>query len=133
ELARGMAAAGDLSLIAAVARKHAGQTIGDVLGEPRLHAPIFASVAEALAQPCEVFVEYTRPDSARANILAALEHGAHVVVGTSGLSDDDYAQIDAVARERGRGVLACGNFALTAVLLIKFSEMAAKVLPQWEI
>ncbi len=67
------------------------------------------------------------------NILAALEHGAHVVVGTSGLGDEDYARIDAVARERGRGVLACGNFALTAVLLIKFSEMAAKILPQWEI
>jgi 4-hydroxy-tetrahydrodipicolinate reductase len=133
ELARGIAAVDDLSLVAAVARKHAGQNLGDVLGEPRLHTPIFASVAEALAQPCDVFVEYTRPDSAKKNILAALEHGAHVVVGTSGLSDDDYAQIDAAARERQRGVLACGNFALTAVLLIKFAEMAAKLIPQWEI
>jgi len=133
ELARGIAAAADLSLVAAVARRHAGQKLGDVLGESQLDAPIFASAAEALAQPCAVFVEYTRPDSAKANILAALEHGAHVVVGTSGLADEDYAQIDAVARERQRGVLACGNFALTAVLLIKFAEMAAKLIPQWEI
>ena len=133
ELARGIAAAADLSLVAAVARRHAGQKLGDVLGESRLDAPIFASAAEALAQPCDVFVEYTKPDSAKANILAALEHGAHVVVGTSGLTDEDYAQIDAVARERRRGVLACGNFALTAVLLIKFAEMAAKLIPQWEI
>ncbi len=133
ELARGIAAAADLSLVAAVARRHAGQKLGDVLGESRLDAPIFASAAEALAQPCDVFMEYTKPDSAKANILAALEHGAHVVVGTSGLTDEDYAQIDAVARERRRGVLACGNFALTAVLLIKFAEMAAKLIPQWEI
>ena len=133
ELARGIAAAADLSLVAAVARRHAGQKLGDVLGESRLDAPIFASAAEALAQPCDVFMEYTKPDSAKANILAALEHGAHVVVGTSGLTDEDYAQIDAVARERRRGVLACGNFALTAVLLIKFAEMAAKLVPQWEI
>ena len=58
-----------------------------------------------------------------------------MVVGTSGLTDEDYARIDAVARERERqrGVLACGNFALTAVLLIKFAEMAAKLIPQWEI
>ncbi len=133
ELARGIAAAADLSLVAAVARRHAGQKLGDVLGGSRLDAPILASAAEALAQPCDVFVEYTKPDSAKANILAALEHGAHVVVGTSGLTDADYAQIDAVARERQRGVLACGNFSLTAVLLIKFAEMAAKLIPQWEI
>ncbi|HEY8328754.1 MAG TPA: 4-hydroxy-tetrahydrodipicolinate reductase [Rhodanobacter sp.] len=134
ELARGIAAADDLALVAAVARRHAGQKLGDVLGESRLATPIFASAAEALVvQPCDVFVEYTHPDSAKANILAALAHGAHVVVGTSGLTDEDYAQIDAVARERQRGVLACGNFALTAVLLIKFAEMAAKLIPQWEL
>jgi 4-hydroxy-tetrahydrodipicolinate reductase len=133
ELSRGIAAADDLSIAAAVSRKHAGQNLGDVLGEPRLRATIFASASEALAQPCDVFVEYTRPESAKANILAALEHGAHVVIGTSGLSDGDYAQIDAFARERQRGVLACGNFALTMVLLQKFAEMAAKYIPHWEI
>jgi 4-hydroxy-tetrahydrodipicolinate reductase len=133
ELARGMAVAGDLALVGAVSRTHAGQRLGAVLGDSRLDAPIFASAAEALAEPCDVFVEYTRPDSAKANILAALEHGAHVVVGTSGLSDEDYAQIDAAARSRQRAVLACGNFALTMVLLQKFAEMAAKYIPSWEI
>jgi 4-hydroxy-tetrahydrodipicolinate reductase len=133
ELARGIAAADDLALVAAVARRHAGRKLGDVLGESRLAVPIFASVAEALAQPCDVFVEYTHPDSAKANVLAALAQGVHVVVGTSGLTDEDYAQIDAAAREHQRGVLACGNFALTAVLLIKFAEMAAKLIPQWEL
>ncbi|CAM0997559.1 4-hydroxy-tetrahydrodipicolinate reductase [Rhodanobacter sp. Root179] len=133
ELSRGIAAADDLDMVAAVARRHAGETLGAVLVEAGLQAPIFASVDAALAQPCDVFVEYTRPSSAKANILAALEHGAHVVVGTSGLTDEDYAQIDALARQRQRGVLACGNFALTAVLLIKFAEMAAKLIPQWEL
>jgi 4-hydroxy-tetrahydrodipicolinate reductase len=65
--------------------------------------------------------------------MAALEHGAHVVVGTSGLNDADYADIDTVARRQGRGVLACGNFALTVVLLQRFAEMAAKHIPHWEI
>ena len=80
-----------------------------------------------------VLVEYTKPASAKGNILVALEHGAHVVVGTSGLTDDDFAEIDAVARKRQRGVLACGNFALTVVLLQKFAEAAARLIPQWEI
>jgi 4-hydroxy-tetrahydrodipicolinate reductase len=78
-------------------------------------------------------VEYTKPDVAKANVLAALEHGAHVVIGTSGLTETDYAEIDAIARVRERGVLAVGNFALTVVLLQKFAEMAARLIPQWEI
>src|SRR5262249_39191600 len=133
ELARGIARATDLSLVAAVARRHAGEVLGDILHEPRLAGRIFASASEALATPCDVFVEYTKPDSAKANVLAALRHGAHIVVGTSGLADADFAEIDAVAQERKRGVLACGNFALTVVLLQRFAEMAARVIPQWEI
>ncbi|TSC29324.1 4-hydroxy-tetrahydrodipicolinate reductase [Corallococcus sp. Z5C101001] len=134
ELARGIAAVEDLSLTSAVSRGHAGKPLGGALGDSRIVTPVFASAKEALsAHACDVFVEYTRADSAKANILAALEHGAHVVVGASGLSDEDYAQVDAVAKERQRGVLACGNFALTVVLLQKFAELAAKYIPTWEI
>ncbi len=133
ELSRGIAPATDLTLVSAVSRTHAGKTLGDVVGEPRLRAPVFATAAQALETACDVFVEYTKPDSAKANILTALDRGAHVVVGTSGLSDDDYAEIDAVARRQQRGVLACGNFALTVVLLQKFADSAARLIPQWEI
>lgn len=133
ELARGIARSPDLTLVAAVARKRAGATLGEVLGEPLLTGRIYATAAEALANPCDVFVEYTKPDSAKRNIVTALERGAHVVVGTSGLTDGDFTEIDAVARKHGRGVLACGNFALTVVLLQKFAEMAARLIPQWEI
>lgn len=132
-LALGIAAVDDVALVSAVSRKHAGHKLQDVLGNKRLDAPVFATAAEALALPCDVFVEYTTAASARANILAALERGAHVVVGASGLTDADYAEIDAVARERARGVLACGNFALTVVLLQKFAELAARYIPNWEI
>lgn len=133
ELARAIARATDLALVAAVARKHAGRVLGEVLDEPRLTCRIYPSAAEALADPCDVFVEYTKPDSAKTNIVAALEHGAHVVVGTSGLTEKDLAEIDTLARKQQRGVLACGNFALTAVLLQKFAEAAASLIPQWEI
>ena len=78
-------------------------------------------------------MEYTKPDGAKANILAALDAGAHVVVGTSGLTDDDYGEIDERARARARGVLACGNFAITVVLLQKFAEIAARYLDHFEV
>jgi 4-hydroxy-tetrahydrodipicolinate reductase len=133
ELARAIAVSGDLLLAAGVSRTHAGRRLGEVLGDTRITCPIYASAAEALASPCDVFVEYTKPESAKGNVLTALAHGAHAVIGTSGLTDDDYAEIDVAAREAGRGVLAVGNFALTVVLLQKFAEMAAKVISHWEL
>jgi 4-hydroxy-tetrahydrodipicolinate reductase len=66
-------------------------------------------------------------------VLQALATGAHVVVGTSGLTDEDYAEIDQTAKAEGRGVLAAGNFALTAVLLLKFATLAARHIPHWEV
>ncbi|HLO29882.1 MAG TPA: 4-hydroxy-tetrahydrodipicolinate reductase [Anaerolineales bacterium] len=132
-LSRGIFQAPDLELVAAISRSHADDILGNVLELPGLTAPIFGTVSEALQATPDVFVEYTKPDAAKSHILAALRGGAHVVVGTSGLSDEDYQEIDGVAREAGRGVLAVGNFALTAVLLQKFAEIAAKYIPHWEI
>jgi 4-hydroxy-tetrahydrodipicolinate reductase len=132
-LARSIARSDGIELVAAVSRRYAQRTLGDVLAEPRLTCPIYATAQEALVQPCDVFFEYTKPEVAKANSIAALQHGAHVVIGTSGLSDADYAEIGAVAEQHQRGVLAVGNFALTVVLLQKFAEMAARHIPQWEI
>lgn len=132
-LAKGIAHSDDIALVAAVSRTHAESILGDVLGEPPLACPVYATAEEALTHPCDVFFEYTKPDVAKANIMAALRQGAHVVVGTSGLTDADYEEITAVAEQQHRGVLAVGNFALTVVLLQKFAEMAAKHIPQWEL
>jgi len=133
-VARALAQTSDIALVSAVSRTHAGKTLGDVLTEPRLTCPVYATAQEALtAHPCDVFFEFTKPDVAKSNILTALQHRAHVVIGTSGLSDADYAEIASAAEQNQRGVLAVGNFALTVVLLQKFSEIAAKFIPQWEI
>ena len=133
-VARAISILEDMTLVSAVSRTHAGKTLGDVLGDANLSCPVYATAEEALtAQPCDVFFEFTKPDVAKQNVLSALTHGAHVVVGTSGLSDEDYADIASAAENARRGALAVGNFALTVVLLQKFSEIAAKFIPQWEI
>src|SRR3954463_12756071 len=88
-LARAVEAEEDLELAGGVARRGAD----------------FASVEEGLAatRP-DVVVDYTSAAVVRANVDAALAGGAHVVVGSSGLSERDYAEIDAAARAAGRGV-----------------------------
>jgi len=132
-LAHSIAKSDDIVLVSAVSRRYAGHNLGDVLSEPNLTCPVYASTQEALAQSCDVFFEYTKPTIAKANSLLALHHGAHVVIGTSGLSEADYAEIADKAEQCQRGVLAVGNFALTAVLLQKFAEIAARYIPKWEI
>jgi 4-hydroxy-tetrahydrodipicolinate reductase len=132
-LSAGIAAAADMELVAAVSRNHAGKILGEVIGLDGLATPIFGTVEDALQTGPDVFVEYTKPDAAKAHIISALRGGVHVVVGTSGLSTEDYEEIDGVARRFQRGVLAVGNFALTVVLLQKFAEMAARFVPHWEI
>ena len=132
-LALAIAKSEDMRLVSAVSRTHAGHVLGEVLGEPLLNCPIYATAGEALAQPCDVFFEFTKPEVAKSNVLAALQQGTQVVIGTSGLTDADYSEIASAAEQHQLGVLAVGNFALTVVLLQKFSEMAARYIPQWEI
>jgi len=132
-LARAIAQSDDIELVSAVSRTHAGKILGDVLAEPRLTCPVYATAQEALTQTCDVFFEFTKPDVAKSNVLTALQQGAHVVIGTSGLTDADYDEIAAAAEGHQRGVLAVGNFAITIVLLQKFAEIAARFIPQWEI
>jgi len=133
-VARAIGQLDDITLVSAVSRTYAGKTLSDVLVEPRLTCPVYETAQEALeAHPCDVFFEFTKSDVAKSNVLSALHHRAHVVIGTSGLTDTDYEEIASAAEKTQQGVLAVGNFALTVVLLQKFSEIAAKFIPQWEI
>lgn len=123
----------DLALVGAVSRTHAGERLGDVLGEPGLDVTIEASVADALRTPADVLFDYTRADAVRDNVLEAVARGVHVVVGSSGLTNADYDEIDRLAREKGVGVVAVGNFAISAALLLRFACEAARHLSHWEI
>ncbi len=126
-------AAGDLELAGAVARNAAGQDAGAAVGLSPAGVRVTASLAEALETPSDVVVDYTSPDAVKENALVAISRGRHVVVGTSGMGAADYAEIDAAARKNGVGVIAAGNFSLTATLLKRFALIAAKYVPDVEI
>jgi 4-hydroxy-tetrahydrodipicolinate reductase len=132
-LSLGIVGAADMNLTGAVSRSHAGERLGEVLGVAELGVEISGTTEDALASKPDVFVEYTHPSVARQNILAALNAGAHVVVGTSGLTSEDYDSIHQAAKKKGLGVLACGNFSITAVLMMRFSEVAAQWVKSWEV
>jgi 4-hydroxy-tetrahydrodipicolinate reductase len=78
-------------------------------------------------------VDFTRPDAVRANVERCLEAGVATVVGTTGLSGDDLASLDSLARERGVACFVAPNFAVGAVLMMRLSALAAEHLPRAEI
>jgi 4-hydroxy-tetrahydrodipicolinate reductase len=69
----------------------------------------------------------------KSNALAAIERGVAVVVGASGATAADYAEIDAAARRHAVGVIAAGNFSLTAAMAQAAATLVARHLPQAEI
>ena len=125
--------ADDLNLVGAVSRTHKGRALKDALGDSGLDLTVSGSVAEALDTPTDVLVDYTKADVVKANVMTAIRRGVHVVIGSSGLTDEDFIEINQAALEHEVGVIAAGNFAITAVLLQRFACEAAKYLSHWEI
>ena len=128
-----LAQAHDLRLVGAVSRSHAGSKLREVIENVDVDLTINGSVAEALETPTDVLVDFTKADVVKSNVLTAINRGVHVVIGSSGLTNQDFAEIHETALARSVGVIAAGNFALTAVLLQRFACEAAKYLSQWEI
>jgi 4-hydroxy-tetrahydrodipicolinate reductase len=85
------------------------------------------SVADALAAAPEVLVDFTVPDSVLANARQAVAAGVHVVIGTTGF---DLRQLGDL---RGANVFAAPNFAIGAVLMMRFAAQAARHMARAEI
>ncbi|MGE5226046.1 MAG: 4-hydroxy-tetrahydrodipicolinate reductase [Planctomycetaceae bacterium] len=127
EVCRAVAADPDLALVAAVSRSASGSTLADAIGlegvdlvlEERLDA-----VAEAGA---EVLVDFTAAAHAPEHVSWAIDHGLHVVEGTTGFAIDD------AWRGATTGVFVAPNFAIGAVLMMRFAEQAARYLPAAEV
>lgn len=89
------------------------------------------SLEQALDRGTDVAVELTTPTSVFRNTAWLLEHGVHVVVGASGLSEDDLEQLR--ARTGPANCLVVPNFSVGAVLMMQFAQQAARHLPAVEI
>ena len=131
-LVRAVLDADDLALQGAVARTAAGADVGVALGGEPVGIEVTSHVADALDE-VDVLIDYTSHLTVMDNTMTAIEHGVAVVIGTSGLTGGQFGQIDEAARGAGVGVIAAGNFSLTAAMAQAAALLAARHLPQWEI
>jgi 4-hydroxy-tetrahydrodipicolinate reductase len=109
-----------------VALLGAGGKVGSVLG------PALERAGHELVdlEQAEAMVDFTRPDAVLANVSRALDAGVPCVVGTTGWEP---SAVDTRAREAGLPVFYAPNFALGAVLMMRFAAEAAKLMPNAEI
>lgn len=110
-----VAADPDLQLVAAVDPAATGKSHAGIDVHPELRA-----LAEA---ECQVVVDFTVASAARTTLPWLAMHGMHAVVGTTGFTDDDFKAFRSAFT--GSNCLIASNFAISAVLMMRFAELAA--------
>jgi 4-hydroxy-tetrahydrodipicolinate reductase len=118
-----VAADPDLELVAAVDPFHAGIDLRQVAKVESPDLQVAASADELLRQGADVAVDFTVVEAARNNLEFLAANGIHAVVGTTGFNDDDYEHL-AKAFFKSNCLIA-PNFAIGAVLMMRFAEIAA--------
>lgn len=126
EVVKKVLAEADLELVGAVDAK-AGSLLGTDI-------PVTTDLKQALAtcRP-DVVVDFTRPDVVMGNLRVILTQGVRAVVGTTGFTKEDLAEVDSLARAHHTAALIAPNFALGAVVMMKLVCEAAKYFHHVEI
>jgi 4-hydroxy-tetrahydrodipicolinate reductase len=127
EVARAVHAAPDLELVAGISQSKAGAKASDALGLEGSDLVLAENLDSFVEAGVEVGVDFTKGEFAPEHVAWAVEHGVHVVVGTTGFS------VDEAWREAPVGVFVAPNFAIGAVLMQRFAAQAARHLPAVEI
>ena len=132
---RAVAEADDMALVAAIDRSKVGQNVGALIGHPEIAVPISDELDRLLEAEAEVAIDFTHPDVAMENIRFCIDHAIHLVVGTSGISQEDLQAIERMIGDEGAesNVIVASNFALGAVLMLRFAAQAVRFFPAVEV
>ncbi|MGB8002374.1 MAG: 4-hydroxy-tetrahydrodipicolinate reductase [Anaerobacillus sp.] len=122
------------NLTAVVDSKPSGQTVADIDGLPSMDAPVYTDLDKCLSEvECDVLIDLTIPEFGKKHMEIAFNHGVRPVVGTTGFTNEDVEELSQIADEKELGAIIAPNFAIGAVLMMKFASMAAKYFPDVEI
>jgi len=115
------------------ARGKVGSVLGPRLADAGHEVTGIESAGDVDPVGHDAAVDFTTPAAARGNVERCLLAGVPCVVGTTGLASEDLAAFDALARDHGVQCLVVPNFALGAVLMMRFAGEAGRHFPRAEI
>lgn len=121
-------------LVAVVDSKNDGMQLADVEGFSSVNVPVFTDMDRCFVEHnVDVLIDLTAPQFGKKHMEIAFQHGVRPVVGTTGFSDEDIVELRKQAEDKGIGAIIAPNFAIGAILMMKFSQLAAKYLSDVEI
>ena len=124
----------DISLVGAVDTRNHGHDIGTLVNGTPYGVLLAGNLGRVLEETgADVVVDFTTPDIVMGNLAVVLKHRVHMVIGTTGISGESVEEINRDAAEAGVGVVIAPNFAIGAILMMRFAAEAAKYLPHVEI
>lgn len=123
----------DLALVGAVSPRHAGQDVGTVAGLAPKGLRISPSIAEAVGGGADVLLDLTTPDAVLGNATEGLKHGLRLLIGSTGLSARDLEHLRRETLANGLSTLVAPNFAIGALLMMRFAKEAARYFEHAEI
>ena len=133
EVVKAVTEAQDAQLVGVCDTAFAGSTLGDVTGIPGLELTVEGDFQTMLSKSTpQVVVDFAKPFVMR-NVRTALKSGVVPIIGTTGQTADELAEIEALTKKTGVGAMVIPNFAIGAVLMMKFAAQAAKYMPSAEI
>jgi 4-hydroxy-tetrahydrodipicolinate reductase len=123
------------TLAAVVDYKHDGLMLSDLPGFQYVgNVPIYEELKQCLDNvTADVLIDLTVPETGMKHAKTALEYNVRPVVGTTGFTKENLAELEQICHEKGLGCIIAPNFAIGAVLMMKFSQMAAKYFSDIEI
>lgn len=121
-------------LVAGIDPASYGKDLGAMLGTGE-NGIIIAPDLAACLKSCEIdaVIDFTRPAAVVANIKTCLKAKTPILIGTTGISDSDRAELDALAKQNDTPALLVPNFAIGAILMMEFAQKAAKYMKDVEI
>ncbi|MBP2642611.1 MAG: Dihydrodipicolinate reductase [Firmicutes bacterium] len=124
----------ELELVGAADIKSDFSDAGDLIGTGKLGVIVGNDLQSVIdtTKP-QVMVDFTAPNSVMPNVRIAIKSGVCPVIGTTGLSAKDVAEIEELCEQYHVNALIAPNFAVGAVLMMLFAAEAAKYLPHVEI
>ena len=122
-------------LKAVIDYKYEGHMLSDLEGFQAINnVPIFSNIETCLQNvECDVLIDLTTPEVGMHHAKTALLHNVRPVVGTTGFTKADLEELEGICKDKNLGCIIAPNFALGAVLMMKFSQMAAKYFNDVEI
>ncbi|MBE0416715.1 MAG: 4-hydroxy-tetrahydrodipicolinate reductase [Coriobacteriia bacterium] len=129
EVVRTLTAADNIRTVAAVDPGHDGRPVDDGAGGELICSADLAAALEA-SRPA-VMVDFTHPDAVEENLRLALAAGVHCVLGTTGVAEERLRELSGGAPDVC--LFVAPNFAIGAVLMMRFAQEAARFMPHVEI